>query len=132
MWFSFSKALRHRESSTYLVRLYQTVSSASIDANMHFLYQIHSIDTILIEYWMEVQVRTMMSIFMYERNFRISNTMLSRVLTIPCEIFLRKHLRHTRRIALLVSGRGRVGGLGDELRHLWYFLCPVLGLLVSL
>ena len=34
---------------------------------------------------------------------------------IPCEMFLRDHLRNTRRIALLGSGRGRVGGLGDEL-----------------
>ena len=34
---------------------------------------------------------------------------------IPCEVFLRDHSRGARRIALLGSGRGRVGGLGDEL-----------------
>ena len=34
---------------------------------------------------------------------------------IPCEIFLRNHLRDTRSIDLIGSVRGRVSGLGDEL-----------------
>ena len=33
----------------------------------------------------------------------------------PCEVFLRDQLRSSRRFALLVSGRGRVGGLEDSL-----------------
>ena len=40
---------------------------------------------------------------------------------IPCEIFLKDHLWSSSSISLLVIGRGRVGGLGDELLKLcWY------------
>ena len=40
---------------------------------------------------------------------------LSRVLIIPCEIFLRAHLITTRIIYLLGSSRSIVDGLGDAL-----------------
>ena len=33
----------------------------------------------------------------------------------PFEMILRSHMSNTRGIALLVSGRGRVGGLADAL-----------------
>ena len=36
-------------------------------------------------------------------------------LIMPCEVFLRDHLRISSSISLLGSGRGRVGGLGDAL-----------------
>ena len=34
---------------------------------------------------------------------------------IPCEVLLRYHLSNARTIAVLGSGRGRVGDLGDAL-----------------
>ena len=40
---------------------------------------------------------------------------LRRVLMMPCEVLLRAHLGSSRSIDLLDSGRGRVGGVGDEL-----------------
>ena len=60
---------------------------------------------------MTVQVKTMMSSVMYKSKFRMVKMILRRVLVIPCEMFLRSHLRNTRSIALLGSGRGRVCGL---------------------
>ena len=40
---------------------------------------------------------------------------LKRVLMMPCEVFLRYHLRSARNIDMLISGRGIVDGLGDAL-----------------
>ena len=40
---------------------------------------------------------------------------LSRVLMIPCEVLLRVHLRNSRRIDLISSGRGVVGVLGGAI-----------------
>ena len=40
---------------------------------------------------------------------------LSRVLMMPCKVFLRDHFRTARIIARIGSGRDRVGGLGGAL-----------------
>ena len=40
---------------------------------------------------------------------------IRRVLMMSCVVLLKSHLRIARSIALLVSGRGRVDGLGDAL-----------------
>ena len=84
---------------------------ASVGGIRQLVVQIPSMDAILMGYWMSIQVRTMMSNVMYKSNFRIGNV-LGRVLVIPCEILLRYHLRNNSRIAMLVSVRGAVGGLG--------------------
>ena len=57
----------------------------------------------------------MMSIVMYQSKFRMGNMILRRVLMIPCDIFLRAHLRNTRRIDILGSGSGIFDELGDSL-----------------
>ena len=69
-------------------------------------------------YWVDVQVRTIMISVMYKSKFRMMEMTLRRVLMTPCEMFLSSHLRNTRRISLLGSGRGRFDGLGDALRKL--------------
>ena len=44
---------------------------------------------------------------------------LTRVLIIPCDMFLRLHSRSTRRIFLVGSGRVIVDGRGDALLQFW-------------
>ena len=56
-----------------------------------------------------------MSIVIYNSKVRMDNMILSRVLVIPCEVFLRDHLVNIRRISLLGSARGVVGVLEDAL-----------------
>ena len=51
---------------------------------------------------------------------------------ILCEVFLRDHLSNDRSIYMFVSGRVRVGGLGDALYSCRSIHAPVLGLIVSL
>ena len=70
-------------------------------------------------YWVVEQVRTTRISVMYKCKFRMGDMTLRRVVMIPCEMFLRYHLRSTRSIALLESGRGRVDGLMDTLFKLW-------------
>ena len=65
-------------------------------------------------YWISVQVRTIMSRVMHKSKYRIGK-IIRRVLMIPCEMFLKDHLRNTRSIALLDSVRVRIGGLRDEI-----------------
>ena len=45
----------------------------------------------------------------------VGGGVLRRVLIITCEMLLRDHLRNINSTALFGSGRGIVGGLGDEL-----------------
>ena len=45
----------------------------------------------------------------------MGNMILRRVLMIPCETLLRTNSRNESGIDLLVSGRGRFGGLEDKL-----------------
>ena len=56
-----------------------------------------------------------MSSAMYKSKFRVGDMILGRLLMIPCEMFLRNHLRNTISISLLESGRGRADGLGGAL-----------------
>ena len=56
-----------------------------------------------------------MSRVMCKSNLRMGEKILRRVLMMPCAVFLRSHLRSARSIALLGSGRGRVGGIWDAL-----------------
>ena len=57
----------------------------------------------------------MMSSILYNSKFRMGIVILRMVLMIPYEMFFRSHLRNTSSIVLLVSVRGRIGGLGDSL-----------------
>ena len=66
-------------------------------------------------YWVDVQVRTIMISVMYKSKFRMRGITLSRFIIIPFVIFLRGHLRDTRIISLLGSGRDKFDGIGDEL-----------------
>ena len=66
-------------------------------------------------YCMAVQVGTILSTVMYKSGLRMGKEILRRVLMVPCEMLLGDHLSNTRSIALLGSGRVRVGGLGDAL-----------------
>ena len=66
-------------------------------------------------HWIAGQLRNMMRIVMCKSNLRMGENILTRVLMMLCEVFLRAHLRIARSISLLVSGRGRVDGLGGAL-----------------
>ena len=55
----------------------------------------------------------MISSVMYKIKFSMGNMILRGVLTIPCKMFLRYHLKNTRRIYLFGSVKGRVDDLGD-------------------
>ena len=72
-------------------------------------------DSILMAYWVAVQVRTTMFSVMYKSKFRMRDTNLRRVLIIPCEMFLRYHLSNTRSIATIFNVRGRVDDIGYAL-----------------
>ena len=115
MRFSLGKAPRHRELFTSLARLFLPISFASVGGISQFLVQIPSTDEILMRYWVAGQVRNITSRIIYNSKFRTGNTILRKFLMIPCEMFLRYHLRNTRIIALLGSGRGRVGDLRDTI-----------------
>ena len=92
-----------------------TISYASVGEMRQCVSQIPSMNTILMEYWVSVQVSTMSSSVIYKSKFRMGYITLSGVLMIPCEILLRSHFRNTRSIDIIVSGRGVVYGLGDAL-----------------
>ena len=77
-----------------------------------FFSQIPSMDTIVMGYWVVVQVRTIRSSLMHKSKFIMGYMNLRRVLVIPYEMFLRAHLRSTRIVYLIVSGRGIVDGRG--------------------
>ena len=87
----------------------------SVGGIRQLVVQITSTDEILMGYCMSGQVRTMMSSVMYNSKLNMGKKSLSRFLMMPCEMLLRSHLRNTRRIYLLGSGRGRVSGLGYAL-----------------
>ena len=70
-------------------------------------------------YWIESQVSTKMWSVMCKINLRMGEKFLKRVLMIPCAVLLRSHLRSASSIALFVSGRVRVDGLGDALWQFW-------------
>ena len=82
-------------------------------------------DTILMGYWVVFQVRNMMISIMYNGNFMMRNMILSWVRLIPCEMFLRSHLRNTNSIYLLGSGRSIVGGLVDLFLKIVVVLVPL-------
>ena len=67
---------------------------------------------------MAVQVWTTMISVMYKNKLKTRKKILRRLLMMPCWVFLRSHLRNARRIAILDSGRSRVGGLGNSLLQL--------------
>ena len=79
------------------------------------LFKITNMDMILMGYWMTGQVRTTMSSLIYTSKFRMGDMILSRIIMITREMFLRTNFSNTIRIAVLDSGRDRVGGLGDLL-----------------
>ena len=88
------------------------ISSVSIGGIIQLVITITKLDAILIGYWMEVQVRTMMSTVMYKNKFKMGGGgVLSMFLMVPCEVFLRSHMRSAIIIALLGSGRGICVGL---------------------
>ena len=94
--------------------LHLPISSTSIGGTRQFLAQISSMNAILMGYWVAVQLSTMRSGVMYKSKFIIGDMTLMRFLMIQCEMFLRDHLRDSSSIALLISVRGGVGGLGDS------------------
>ena len=102
---SLEKDLRHRETSPSLVSLHFLTSSASIGGIRQFVLQNPSIYVILMGYWVAGQVRTMRSSFVYTSKFSMEDMTLSMFLMIPYDMFLRAHLRNTRSIDLLISGR---------------------------
>ena len=71
MRFSLGKSQRHRELCPSIVRLFPPISSASIVRIRQLVVQIIRVDVILMGYCMDVQVRTMMSIVMYNRRLRM-------------------------------------------------------------
>ena len=97
------------------MRLYPPISSASVVGIGKFVVQIPSIDEILMRYWVEVQVGTMIISVIYKSKFSIHYMILRRFLMITCEMLFGDHLSNTRSIVLLVSGRGIVDVLGDAL-----------------
>ena len=124
MGFCLGKGLGCWESSTSLVRLCPTISSTSVGGKRQFVAQIPSMDAILMGYWVADQVSTMKSSVIYKSKFRIGDITLRRVLIIPCEIFLKSHLRSTRRIDWIDSGRGRADVCGEEYLQFWEYPCP--------
>ena len=56
-----------------------------------------------------------MSSLMCNSKFSMGGMIISRVLIITCEMFLKTHLSNTSSISLIGGGRGRVGGLGGAL-----------------
>ena len=102
-------------SSPNPVHLSPHISSASICGMRQFVYKITRIDTILIGYWMTVQVRNMRSSEICRNKLRIGDMNLRRILMTPCEMFCRYHLKSLRIIAMLVSIRGRVDGRGNPI-----------------
>ena len=113
--FYLDTVLRQRDSYPSIVRLFPTISSISVGDIRKLLVKIPTMNTILMGYWLAGQVGIIMSGVMHKSKFRMGDMILSRVLMIPYEIFFREHLRNTRRIYMLGSGRGRVDGLGDAL-----------------
>ena len=109
----------HRESCNSLLRLCLSTSYASIIGTKQLIVPIPRIDTTLMGYWIAVQVRNMMMSVMCKSNLRMRENILRRVLMMTCVVFLRDNLRSTSTIALLVSGRGRVYGLGDAFQKFW-------------
>ena len=95
------------------MRLCLPISYVYVGGIRQFVVQIPSMNVILMGYRVAGQVRTMMSSIMYHSKFRTGNMILRSVLMIMCEMFLMDHLRNTRSIDMLASGRGRVCGLGD-------------------
>ena len=65
------------------------------------------------------QVRTMMKSLMCKSKWRMVENILSRVLMMPCAVFLRDLLSSARSISMLNSGRGIVDGLCDALLQFW-------------
>ena len=113
MRFCLGKALRFRESSTSIVRLCPTITSASIGGARQSVAQIPSMDAILMGYWVTGQVRNIWSSAKYKSKLMMGDMTHRRVIMIQCEMFLRYHLRSTRGIDLLGSVRNRVD-LRDE------------------
>ena len=70
-------------------------------------------------YWMVVHVRTISSSLIYNGDFRMGDMVLRRDLIMQCEMLLISNLRNISRIDIIVSGRVRIGDLGDVLLQLW-------------
>ena len=97
------------------MRLHQPISPASFGGTRNFVFQIPSMDKILMGYWVVGHVRTIRSSVMYKSKFRMGDKTLSIIVMIACEILLRAHLRITRSISMLDNSRGRVDSRGDAL-----------------
>ena len=117
--FFLGDSLRSRNSYPSLVRLHPTISSMFVGGMRPFVSQIPSMDVILMGYWVAIQVSTMRSNFMLKSKFRMGDMNLRKVLIISCGVLLRDHLRNTRNISLLVSGRGIFDDLGCAILQLW-------------
>ena len=102
----------HRWLFPSLVCLCLPISSAPVDWIRKLIVQIPVIDATIMGYGILGQMRNMMRSIMCKSVFRRGEKILSRVLMMPCAVFLRAHLRSTRSIDLLGSGRGRVDVLG--------------------
>ena len=70
------------------MRINPPISSASVGGIRQFLSQIPGMEAMLIGYWVEGQVRTMMTSVMYNSKFTMSDMILRRVIIIPREVFL--------------------------------------------
>ena len=87
----------------------------SVGGIRQLVVQNTSMDELFMEYWMAGQVRTMLISVMQKSKLWVGRIILRRVLMTLCEMLFRDHFRNTSIIAMLGSGRGRVGGLGDVL-----------------
>ena len=127
MRFFLGKSLILREYSPSRVSLFLLISSASIGGIIQLVVQITSMYTILMGYCMAGQVRTMMSSAMYKNKLIMGEKSLGGSPWCLLRFFLSDHLRNTRSIALLGSGRVRVNGLGGALWQFWYSPLPCPG-----
>ena len=102
-----------------------SISSASVLGIRKFILQIPRIYATLMGHWIAGQLRNMMRIVMCKSNLRMGENILTRVLMMLCEVFLRAHLSNSVNIYMLGSGRSRVCGLGDALFTIVVFYVPL-------
>ena len=102
MQFCLGNTLRCWGLSPYLVCHCPPISYVSDDVMRQF-FQIPMMGVILKGYWMEVQVRAISNIVIYNTRLIMGDMTLNGILVIPCEMFCSYHLKSIRIIFLLGS-----------------------------
>ena len=98
----------------------------------HFIYQIPCMDEILMGYWVDVQVRTMLISVTYKSKFRMMDMTLRRVLINPYEMFLSSHWGIPGEFLCLEVVGVDLMALGMHFGSCVSLRAPVPGLIVSL